>query len=292
MSPLVSAPDPSTPDQRLSACARLVRRYDHDRFLIALFANEAAREAMFAVYAFNLEIAKTREVVTEPTLGLIRLQWWRETIDGIYRGDIRQHEVAVPLAAAIARHDLSRAHFEQVIDARESDLTDDIPDTMEALEAYGEATASPLLQLSLEALGVRDHAASEAARHIAIAWALVGIARAVPFHARQRRILIPRTVLEEENVDRGAVLAMKPSPGLERAVLRLSQAAWLHLNAARAARAAVPAAAFPALLSASLVESHLKTLARAGQNPFDQRVQTGNPLRQAKLMMKATLGRY
>lgn len=286
-------PADEVPEHSLSACGQLVRRYDHDRYLTCLFAREPARDAMFAVFAFNLEVAKAREVVREPMMGQIRLQWWRDAIEEIYGAKPpRRHEVVEPLARAVARHDLSRSHFDRVIDGREMDFADDAPPTLAALEAYAEATATPLLHLSLEALGVRGGPAFEAARRIGIAWALTGIARAVPFHAGQRRIMLPAELIAEEGVDRGALIELQPHDGLSRAVLRLSQAAWTHLNAARALRASVPAEALPALLSAILVESHLKTLAKAGQNPFDPKVQAGHPLRQAKLMMKATLGRY
>lgn len=283
---------PSPPEHALSACGRLVRRYDHDRYLTCLFAKGAAREAMFAIFAFNLEVAKTREMVSQPVLGQIRLQWWRESIDEIYQGTPRRHEVVLPLAEAVARHGLSRPHFDRVLDAREADLTDEPPATLAALESYAEATAAPLLHLGLEALGVRAEPAFDAARDIGIAWALVGIARAIPFHARQKRILLPAELIAAAGVDRGDLLELRPHDGLSRAVLALSQTAWVHLNAARARRADVPAEALPALLSATLVESHLKVLAKAGQNPFDPKVQAGHPLRPTKLVMKASLGRY
>ena len=120
----ISASAPGT----LSACAAQVRSYDHDRFLCALFAPADRREDLFALYAFNLEIAKTREVVSEPMLGQIRLQWWRDAIEGIYAGaPPRRHEVLDGLAGAIARHGLSRAAFDALIDGRETDLSDEPP---------------------------------------------------------------------------------------------------------------------------------------------------------------------
>ncbi len=82
-----------------SYCGELVRRHDPDRFLLTLFAPASMRESLFALYAFNYEIAKTRETVTETQLGLIRLQWWRDAISAIYdRGDVAAHHVLTPLA--------------------------------------------------------------------------------------------------------------------------------------------------------------------------------------------------
>src|SRR6202051_5062603 len=109
----------------LSPLAALVRRHDRDRYQTALFAPADRREALFALYAFNYEIARVREIVTQPTLGQIRLQWWREIVDAAFAGRApRQHEVAVPLAAAIREFAPTRAHFDRMIDTRERDLDD------------------------------------------------------------------------------------------------------------------------------------------------------------------------
>ena len=134
---------------RLSSCGHQVRRHDHDRYLTSLFAPADRREALFAIAAFNLEVAKTREVVSEPMLGRIRLQWWRESIDGIYDGRVRRHEVVEPLAHAVDHYDLTRGHFDRVIDARDFDLEDRAPVDLAELESYAEATAAPLMWLAL-----------------------------------------------------------------------------------------------------------------------------------------------
>src|SRR3546814_16622414 len=88
---------------RLSYCASQLRRYDPDRFLTALFAPPERRESLFAIYAFNLEIAKTREVISEPMLGQIRLQWWRDSITQIYLGQPPHHAVEIGRASCRER---------------------------------------------------------------------------------------------------------------------------------------------------------------------------------------------
>src|ERR1700721_1302405 len=93
-----------------------VRRYDRDRFLATLFAPASLRPDLWALLAFNLETARVREVVSQPILGQIRLQWWRDAIEEIYDGKpARRHEVATPLAETIKRHGLSRHRFARPI---------------------------------------------------------------------------------------------------------------------------------------------------------------------------------
>src|SRR5215207_6502960 len=107
----------------VSSLGGFVRAHDRDRFQTALFAPAERREALFALYAFNYEVARVRESVTQPMLGQIRLQWWREVVAASYAGaPARQHVVAGPLAALIAEIAPAREHFERIIDTRERDL--------------------------------------------------------------------------------------------------------------------------------------------------------------------------
>jgi len=235
-----------------SATAALLRRRDRDRYLLAMFVPQEARAAVCAVYVFNYEIARVREVVSEPMLGQIRLQWWRESIDLAFRGDVvRRHDVLMTLAATIQNHGLSREHFYRLIDARERDLAGDPPASLPALEAYAGATSAPL-QLSAHAtLGASVPAANRAARDAAIAYALAGLLRATPYLARSRRHAVPPPLVE------------RPDDVAERALA--------HVAAARALRGEVPRAALPALLPNVLAAADLARLRRgeaAGPDPW------------------------
>ncbi len=261
----------------LSTCAQELRRHDRDRYLSALFAPAACREDLFALYAFNLELAKTAEVVSETLIGRIRLQWWREALDGIYGGQPRRHGVITPLAGAVKRHGLTRGHFERLIEGRAFDLEPEPPETMAQLTAYAEATSASLVLLALEVLGVREEAASEAGRAVGIAWALTGLLRAVPFHARQKRLYLPRERVDAAGVDLGQLFELRASPELARVVRELAAAAAEHLAAARRLRSRVPRRALPALLPARLASAYLGVLTHAGHDPFDPAVQAALP---------------
>lgn len=276
----------------LSACAEAVRKHDNDRFLTALFAPAAVREDLFALYAFNHEVAKTREVVTEPTLGQIRLQWWRESIDGAYTGAPRRHEVVEPLAAAIARHGLDRAQFDLLIDGREADLDDEAPADMECLVNYAQVTGAPLARLACQTLGARDEASLEAARLVGTAWALTGILRATPFLARGHRSRLPLTLMTEHGVTEPALFDLKPEPGLAKVAQAVADTARSLLKQARLLRAQVPKAALPALLPATLADHYLGRISKAGYDPMSPallRPTIGRPL---AVGWAATIGRW
>jgi len=273
--------------------ADLVRQGDPERYLAALFASAERREPVFALLAFNYEIARAREVVREPLLGRIRLQWWRETLDAIYAGTpVRAHEVALPLAAAIQRLGLPRAGFERLLEAREQDLEGAQPESLAALESYCEASSGELQVLQLEALGAADEPARRAARQIGTAYALSGLIRALPFHARAQRIYLPRDLAAAAQLSIAEVFALRASPALATVVREVAARAEALLHEARAARRSIAPAALPALLEARLASLHLRRLARAGYDPFDPRLARPLPLAALALARAAWSGRF
>jgi len=277
-----------------SQLAESLRRHDRDRYLSALFAPADRRAAVIALYAFNHEIAKTREIVTEPLLGRIRLQWWREALDEADRGaPVREHEVMTPLAAAIRQHQLSREHFDAMIDARELDLVDEPPTSLAALEDYCAATAGRLQRLVLEALGVRrEDEAAAGAREVGIGYALVGLIRAIPYLARVRRHRIPTEIVDEVGLDVETLFELKPSAALAAAVAYLATRAREHLATARTRRSALPKAALPALLPARVASGYLRDIEAVGGNVFDPRLAARASRTVLRLAWGAATGRY
>lgn len=274
--------------EALSYCAREVRRADYDRFLTVLFAPPAARERLFALYAFNHEIAKVRETVSEPMLGQIRLQWWREAIEGIYAGSPRKHGVVEALAAVVAERRPPLAGFEALIDAREFDLAGRAPATLAELEAYCEGTASQLLWLAADLLGVADEATHAKLRPLGIAWALTGLVRAIPFHTRARRQYIPADIAAEAGLTDEALFSLKAGGALREAVRALASAAGRHLAEARALSA--PRAARPLLLLAPLARAYLRQLRRCGYEVMERPIEISPTAKIARLWWAARTG--
>jgi phytoene synthase len=282
-----------TPDEEaVRYCADQVRRYDHDRYLCALFVPAPARGAVLALYAFNVEIARIRDQIREPMMGQIRLQWWREVIEHAPRGDLRQHPVAQSLGAAIRAHALPAGPFEALLVARERDLENEPPESLAALEAYAEATSSGLIDLALGILGERGDAARAAARHVGIAWALTGLLRAVPFHAGRRQVFLPRDLIAAAGLDIEALIAGRPGETLRLVARQVGEAARAHLRQARALRVSVPRTAVPALLPAVLADRALDRLERGGFSLFDAAVQRPAGDRALRLLWAALRRRY
>lgn len=137
-------------------CGALVRAGDRDRFFASRFFPRRLRGAVLALHGFDLEIAKTARVVSEPMLGHIRLQWWRETVDEIYAGTVKRHDVVEPLAAAIRVHDLPADFFYAAIDGRQLDVDAQAVIDRARLEDYAARTRLPILRAVCRIAGEDD----------------------------------------------------------------------------------------------------------------------------------------
>jgi phytoene synthase len=222
------------------AVTALVRRHDPDRFLTALFAPADRRDALLALYAFNHELARAREVASEPHLALIRLHWWREVVEG----ERRRHEVASPLAEAIDAGLLLPADLAAIIDAREFEA-DPAIETLVDWRAYVQGSAGGLSVAAARLLGAAD---PEAFRPYGAAYGAAGLLRSVPVLARQGRCLLPVDLLAEQGFGPEAAMAAPDATPVRAVVAALARQArgWLQ---AVPRRVSPIAAALPAVLA-------------------------------------------
>ena len=187
---------------RLSPVGALARAADYDRYLSAVFAPAARREALFALIAFNHEIARIPEAVSEPMLGRIRLQWWREVLDAVHAGEPRPPPRGG--AAAGRRAPGLRARPPPV--RRAAGSAGDRSGGGGPGRSRGRWSATPpatggsLTQLMVHASGADSGEALEAGRRVGAAWALIGTLRAAPHAAAQGRAHAPgRSPLQGRN---------------------------------------------------------------------------------------------
>lgn len=201
-----------------SNCLDIVRRHDPDRFLLSLMVPQRYRPSLWALFAFNYEIAKTREVVSETMIGLIRLQWWRDAIDEIYSDKpVRKHEVVDALCRIIEQYDLPREDFDALIYAREFDLEGVTPANLSGLMKYCEYTATPLNRLVLKICGQFENESTLNA--ISSHYALIGTLRAVPYMLNQRRLMLPQDMLSKYNISEQKLFDFNEKENLPKVVM-------------------------------------------------------------------------
>ncbi len=260
------------PDSAVESCRRLARRHDFERYLATLFAPRPRRPALWILLAFNAEIARTREIVSEAALGEIRLQWWREALEAAAaEGPVRQHEVAAPLADALRAGALDPDLLHGLIDARMRDL-DDAPMADEAaLLDYAARTGGALAEAMARAAGAgpADAATRRSAQALGTGWALTGILRAAGFHAAHfhaigGRQLLPQSALAAGGAGTRDLAERRATPGVRAAAETV--AAMARDRLAEAGKTGSPADRLLVLKPVAL--TWLKCLDRAGFDPF------------------------
>ena len=137
----------STAADSAAFCADLVRAYDFERYASTLFVSANKRRALLSIYAFNVEISRVREQVSQPLPGEMRLQWWTDTLEGAAHGGVEGNPVAAELLQTIAEFRLPIEPLSRLIEEHQFDLYNDPMPSMAALEGYVTDTSSALFSL-------------------------------------------------------------------------------------------------------------------------------------------------
>ncbi|QBK30643.1 phytoene/squalene synthase family protein [Roseitalea porphyridii] len=218
-----------------------LREADRERYLSVLFAPEGHRAALAALFLFNAETARLRDIVSEPLPGEIRLQWWREVIDGDRADEAGQHPLAAPLLETINRYDLPATALDNLLEARIFDLYDDPMPSRTDLEGYLGETASALIQMACQILdGGAAPPTADAAGHAGVAYGIANLIRQMPVHRARGQVYLPADLLAAAGTDSGGWLAEADDPAHGRAVSAFIALGRDHLARADRALAEVP----------------------------------------------------
>lgn len=242
-----------------SYCADQVRTADHDRFLATLFAPADRRDALHALYAFNIEVARVREAAREPLPGEIRLQWWSEVLGGERSEEASANPVAAALLSTLERYRLPAASLIALVEAHRFDLYDEPMAAVADLEAYAARTSAAVIALAARILGVEAEPAAEGA---GMAYAINGLLQAFPLHAARHQLYVPIELLERHQVHLHDIFAGRSSGELNAALAELRSLARRHLVTTGERVKALPREALPAFLPVALVRPSLALLER------------------------------
>lgn len=248
----------------LNACAAIVERGDPLRFRTAMLAPVAQRGALFAVYAFNVEVSRAPWVTSESMIAEMRLQWWRDVLEEIAKGaPVRRHEVATPLAEAITPQQAEM--LDTLVAARRWDIYRDAFENEVHLKHYIDQTAGHLMLVAAQILG---QAPETPLRRAGFAAGIGAWLRAIP-------------ALEAA----GRVPLLDGTPA---GVVALAQQGKDALAQARKDRGQVPRACAPALLVATAAEPALEHAIRHPQSV----VEGGLPETGLGVTLRTATGRW
>jgi phytoene synthase len=237
-----------------------VRAHDTDRYLTALMAPRRVRGSLMALYAFNCELARIPGLVTEPALGEIRLQWWRDVLGHVDGKVTMAAPVADALGTAIATHDLPKPLLLGMIDARSADLDGGGFPDLPALKAYLYKSDGALFALSARILGADSAQAGRAANEAAVAFGLTNLMRVLPRDAAAGRVMLPLSMLDAHAIRPEQILAGKGDAELIPVLAELAGVARTARDTAFQQIAELKPSARRAFAPLELVESYLNVL--------------------------------
>jgi len=236
---------------------------DPDRFRAALLADGVGRKDLLILYAFHYELAKVPEVTSEPMLGQIRYEWWREAIDEIYSGkDVRRHEISTPLSELLLRTEIPRFWIDRLIDARARDLDPQPFEDLTAAKNYCRQTSGVLMQIGVKVLGDEP---DEAVLKAGEAWGLTGLARSYGYYHDR--------ILQNLSFDALKIAAQDSYTDAKLSTKNIAQET------------------FPALAYTALIPGFLKRLTKAGFDPLSSKIDYGPLSKQVRLMIATLKGR-
>ncbi|XP_066572037.1 NADH dehydrogenase (ubiquinone) complex I, assembly factor 6 isoform X2 [Amia ocellicauda] len=249
-------------------CIDLVRSRDYEGFLCSLLLPVPSRRSSIALRAFNVELAQIKDAVSQKTIGLIRMQFWKTAVEDIFKDDPPYQPVTSELW-------------------REKDMEDQAYRNLQELESYSENTQSSLLYLLLEALGVRDVHADHAASHIGKAQGIITCLRAIPYNSQRRKVYLPMDICMLHGVSQEDFIRGSREKNVRDVVYDIASQAHTHLQHARTFTKNVPLNAFPALLHTVALEDYLERARKADFDVFHPALQQRNPLLPLHLYLRS-----
>lgn len=266
-------------------CARDVRDRDFERYALTLFVPPERRRALLALFAFNAEVSRVRDMVSQPLPGEIRLQWWADALAGKEHGEVGGNPVAAELLRTVDTCGLPRDVLDRLIEAHRFDLYDDPMPSLRHLEAYAEKTDGSLLALGARVLGAPQTQAEAPAREAGIALGILRAINLLPLHASRRQLYLPADLVEQFQIRIEDIFAGQPTPALLALIGHLHGEARARLDAAMAQLPLIAAGARPAFLQLALLRRQLDAGVRG--DPF--RRPEGSRLRTLWTMWRARL---
>ena len=258
----------NTPIDAASFCADLVRSHDFARYAATLFMPAIPRRALLAVYAFNTEISRVREQVSQPLPGEMRLQWWTDMLAGAGHGGIEGNPVAAELLVAIRDFRLPAEPLLRLIEEHQFDLYNDPMPSMAALEGYVTDTSSALFSLGARIVARPSEQIDHLARHAGLAQGIAQVIAALPNDAARRQLFVPVHLLESHGSGMEELFAGRQTARTRAAIDQLIGEARAHLATAFELLAGIPPEARSVFLPLALVRRELKRMSRADTDPF------------------------
>ena len=276
-------------------CLDTVKRTDHEHYLTNLLLPASVKTDSFAVRALSSEISGVRDSVSEKTLGQVRLQFWRDTIEGLYSDNVPQHPVAIQLYRTIKQNNISKQLLFNLISSRQHFLSDKPFNSLDEVDKYGEEAFSSVYLILLEVLQNKNGHIKHAVTQLGKCEGLLTLLRGLPHNAAKRRCYLPTQLLVEKGVSAEKVIRTNGdniSQEISEVIEIIAARAEQHLEAARFRKKYLSSEEKLLLLPAVSADQYLSKLSKVKCNVWDKSLHVRNSWLPASLYWNKVKGTY
>ncbi|XP_077295769.1 NADH dehydrogenase (ubiquinone) complex I, assembly factor 6 homolog sicily [Arctopsyche grandis] len=278
----------------LQYCLDSVRRYDYENFVSTLLLDKSVLTHAIVIRAFNVEIARVQDQVSDKNIGLMRFQFWIEALDKIASSNAKEaipaHPVAQELYKMHLQKKMSKRNLTRLIVSRKSYLDKKYFLSLEDMEKYAEESVSPVYYSILESAGIKNVSADHVASHLGKAQGIVNMLRSVEYSAKNKIVSLPQDILMKYKISQEAILRSSNEQNLKDVIFEVATRANQHLSKARSIN--VPSEAKRIFLPAVGVDTYLKKLQKKDFFLFDKSLNLGNSFISLKLYWYKLLSKY
>jgi hypothetical protein len=125
--------------------AKELKHRDYDKYLALVFAPSDLKQPLAALFTFHLDVSAIPAEISEPMVGHVKIQWWRDVITEIIEGKpSRPH----PVLLALKEHDINYSRLLKLLHRYDEVIENKLPERFEELEAFLLDTEVAILELA------------------------------------------------------------------------------------------------------------------------------------------------
>jgi hypothetical protein len=166
-----------------------LKTLDYDRYISIIFAPAEYRDSLVVLYCLNGEIAKISNIQKDFSAAMIKLHWWKETIETLeekYKG----HYIIEKLNLLIQNKTISKKFILDLIESYDFYVQNKQHNNIKELINHASINSSVLFEKSVVICNYNDNNIIRCAHSLGICWYILN-------NLFKEHLFIPKNIIEQ-----------------------------------------------------------------------------------------------